>query len=249
MQKFSISAPLDTASSTPPPPPPPPSHPLSPNLRRQHQSGAIIAPPELGHHGGHLGGAVLVHEVSRLGEDVQLVLALHLGDGEVGVETVGAGEEEQLGAAAEQELGAQPAEPGRPEGLREGERGAPGVGCWVGGVCFAGEEEGGHGYACGDGIADCAGPEAGDAGVWSVRYLFEAQVSVRRRGQTRTAIRLRKQGKGNWMAGSIGMFPCAPELPWRILQPRLAPHSPGLPTREDPCGRDRRLLRLRGCDR
>ena len=45
--------------------------------------------------------------MAGVGEDVQLVLALHLGDHEGFVEPVGAGEEEELGAGAVEEVGAE----------------------------------------------------------------------------------------------------------------------------------------------
>lgn len=110
----------------------------------------------------------------RLGEDLELVLALHLADHEVLVETVGAGEEEELGAGAGEEFDAEVAEPGWPEGLGGGEGGAPGVGggggWWVFGGGWCGlwgeicsghwEKEGGNGDAGREGIADCSGTNA-----------------------------------------------------------------------------------------
>ena len=68
-----------------------------------------------------------MQEMSRVGEDVELILSLHLADHEVLVETVGAGEEEELGASAGEEFGAEVLEPGRPEALGWYQGGAPGV--------------------------------------------------------------------------------------------------------------------------
>ncbi len=71
--------------------------------------------------------------MAGLGEDLQLVLALHLADHQCFVETVGAGQEEELGAAAGEELVAEVLEPGGPKGFGRGERCEPGVGCCGGG--------------------------------------------------------------------------------------------------------------------
>jgi hypothetical protein len=81
----------------------------------------LIPAPKLRHHGRDLGWLVLVQKVAGVGEDVQLVLALHLGDHEGFVEPVGAGEEEKLGGVAGvEEFGAEVGEPAGPEGLGGG---------------------------------------------------------------------------------------------------------------------------------
>lgn len=76
-----------------------------------------------------------MQEVARLGEDVQLVLALHLADYEGFVEPVGAGQEEELGAGAGEEFVAEITEPGWPEGLGGREGREPAVGCGCGCCC------------------------------------------------------------------------------------------------------------------
>lgn len=59
-----------------------------------------IPPPKLRHHLRHLPGLILMHKVSCVRENLQLVFTLHLADHEVLVQTVGAGEDEEFGRAA-----------------------------------------------------------------------------------------------------------------------------------------------------
>jgi hypothetical protein len=87
------------------------------HLWRQDQCRPVIPPPKLRHHARHLGRLIFVHKVPRVGENLQLVLALHLADHQFFVETVRTGEEEELGTPAAEELGAEVLEPSGPEGL------------------------------------------------------------------------------------------------------------------------------------
>ncbi len=59
-------------------------------------------------------------EMSRFREDLQLIFPLHLADHEFLVETVSAGEDEELGAAAAEKFGAEVLEPCWPKGVGGG---------------------------------------------------------------------------------------------------------------------------------
>ena len=104
-----------------------------------------------------------MHEMPRIGHDVQLVLALHLGDGQGLVEAVGARQDEQLGGGRGEELRGQGGEPCFPEGLGGGQVGGPGV------------EGGGGGGGVGRGVDEA---RDGDGGGGRVAEGVGGQVPV-----------------------------------------------------------------------
>merc|ERR1719402_141846 len=95
--------------------------------------GQFIPGEEGGQHLRHLVRRVLVHRVADLRQNLHLELALHLAHGEVSVQPVHPGQQQQLGRGDGQEPGGQAAEPAGPVGLGGRQVYPPGVAAVWGG--------------------------------------------------------------------------------------------------------------------
>lgn len=95
------------------------------HLWRKHQSAPIIPLIEVHQDLGRLRWHILLNEMARFGEDLELIFPLHLADHQLLIQSICAGQQEEFTAARLQELPTEADEPVFPEGLRGGEVGSP----------------------------------------------------------------------------------------------------------------------------